>query len=177
MYFSSVTAPHWWSSNNSHGENSDAEGFSVSFGGTPLSQAALHGPADVVRTLLDAGATVETRHQCEIGTTPLNYSTHIPAGPFGKEAREAVVRTLLEYGASTETVRTDWANKGRTPLIVQASARYGLGIIRILLDKGANIEARDARGSTALSRAVKFGQVDNVRLLLECDADPSSVNL
>ena len=59
---------------------------------------------------------------------------------------------------------------------MMASELLGLRIIRILLDKGANIEARDAREKTALHRAVEYYQVKNVQLLLEHGADPKSVD-
>ena len=156
----------------SEGANVDAESYTHTprSGGTPLSQAVLGPHIGVIRILLDAGAKVETRRQCKTGMTTLNRAVHPPF------FNEAVVQVVLEHGASIEIARTDRPYQGRTRLIMMASELLGLSIIRILLDKGANIEARDAREKTALHRAVEYYQVKNVQLLLEHGADPKSVD-
>ena len=48
-----------------------------------------------------------------------------------------------------------------------------LEIVRALLKAGANINAREADGSTALMNAARYGCVDIVRLLLDWEADIS----
>ena len=40
-------------------------------------------------------------------------------------------------------------------------------VVRLLLDAGANLEARDQEGETPLSRAASFGQTETFQLLLE----------
>lgn len=57
--------------------------------------------------------------------------------------------------------------KGYTPLIL--AARYGTDpqIIQKLIEKGADIEAKDAYGMNALMRSAATGKADFVRLLVE----------
>jgi hypothetical protein len=66
----------------------------------------------------------------------------------------------------------------RTPLATAASA-YGrndgknsVEIARVLLERGARVDARDGDGVTALYHAVAFGKTNLVRFLLENGADP-----
>jgi hypothetical protein len=53
------------------------------------------------------------------------------------------------------------------------SSFYGLvEVAAALLDHGANIEARDAKGQTPLCRAVNCRQLPVVQLLMQRSADP-----
>ena len=55
---------------------------------------------------------------------------------------------------------------GSTPLIV--AAVYGqTEAARLLIEKGARVNARDNKGSTALLTAAFFGHTETVKLLLE----------
>ena len=49
-------------------------------------------------------------------------------------------------------------------------------IVKLLLDKGANINAKNFGGSTALIQAAMFGQVNVVELLLARGADINAVD-
>lgn len=156
----------------SKGANVDAESDQDFYGGTPLSQAAKGVHAGVVRVLLDAGAKVETEHQRKTGTTPLNMvAPHF----FGADL-ETIIQLLLERGANTEIASTDHHYKGCTPLMM-ARRSYHSNTFRLLLNKGANMEAKDKKGKTALYHAAENGSIDTVRLLLERGADQNSVDL
>jgi uncharacterized protein len=61
---------------------------------------------------------------------------------------------------------------GRTPMMV-ASLEGRVGVVLLLLDKGAAINVRDASGWTALYLACFKGHHPMVRLLLERGADPT----
>jgi hypothetical protein len=59
-----------------------------------------------------------------------------------------------------------------TPLVI-ASSKGHVGVVRVVLDKGAAINQRDPVGSTALFYACCGGRTPVVRLLLERGADPT----
>ena len=59
------------------------------------------------------------------------------------------------------------------PLIVSAAWGGQREIIRYLLSEGADIEAKDKYGGTALSRAAQMGHTETVRILLDAGANPN----
>ncbi|XP_041928622.1 poly [ADP-ribose] polymerase tankyrase-2 [Alosa sapidissima] len=64
---------------------------------------------------------------------------------------------------------------GRTPLMFAASLQESAGrskFIQMLLEKGADVNARDEQGRTALSLACELGHLDVVKLLVQFNADP-----
>lgn len=129
-------------------------------GATPLWIAAYHAndprgtftpedrPVQVIRALLDAGA--DLRLTSSDGTTPLmmaaglGRSTFAPIkrGPRSESAEEAVT-LLIEAGADVNAVNeADFA-------ALHGAAFRGLNeVLKILVDRGANINARDFRGRT-----------------------------
>ena len=50
---------------------------------------------------------------------------------------------------------------------------YGLDCMRLLLDRGADVNAVDHRGYTPLHGAAQFGNLEGLRLLLERGGDPN----
>lgn len=79
---------------------------------------------------------------------------------FTKEIAEV----LLDHGADVN------AGDSITPLIAAARAGHA-GMVSLLLDRGADIEARGEAGQTALMQAVRAGQMDIAVLLVERGAD------
>lgn len=156
------------------GARLDAESDFNSNGRTPLSNAAENMHVGVVRLLLDAGAKVETENQHKTGTTPLN--TVLSVRKIRSRDFETIVQMLLEHGADIEVPKNGRLD-ARTPLIMTACRPSCLTVLRLLLDKRANIEAKDTKAKTALYRAAECGAINNVRLLLERGADPKSVDL
>ena len=61
-----------------------------------------------------------------------------------------------------------------TPALSCAALGGNVEGVRLLLDKGADIEARDGSGATALMNAASANEVETVRLLLERGADRNS---
>jgi ankyrin repeat protein len=155
---------------------------------TALVYAARTGSIDAARALLDAGANVNqtTRY----GWTPLLAATQNANYQMGK--------FLIEHGADVNL-----ANKGGwTPLYLATDNRNieggdyptrkpdmdGLEYIKLLLDKGANPNARmiestetrtvftnqwlDEEGATAFLRASQSGDLVLMKLLLKHGADP-----
>lgn len=115
------------------------------YGDTPLMQAVLGRNEGVVKLLLDHGASVEARNTLD--KTPLMEA-------YNSE----VARWLILKGARVEA-RT---NTGQTALMLLAG---NTSTVRLLLDAGANPNAKDDRGRTALDYAQADKNPDAVQLL------------
>ena len=75
-------------------------------------------------------------------------------------------RTLLASGAAWPL----WA-RADAPLLVRAAQDGDMAALRRLLDAGVPVDARDARGRTALLAATHANRIDAARLLIERGAD------
>jgi ankyrin repeat protein len=104
----------------------------------PLNRAAAHGHSEIVRFLAEHGAVV---HSPDIGVTPLLTAAangHLPVVRYLVEEKKIPVDDLSRHMGS--------------PL--QASACNGhLEVVRYLVSKGANANARDSYGKTAIDMA------------------------
>ena len=129
---------------------------------TALHLASQRGHPEVVRLLLEAGASCDLA-ATDDGTTPLML-----AADFG---HLEVVRSLLEAGASCNQART---NDGTTSLILAAENGHSndhLEVVRLLLETRASIDlAATDDGTTPLMSATEYGHLNVVRLLLEARA-------
>jgi ankyrin repeat protein len=138
-------------------------------GWTALQFAARNGHLDVVKFLLankaDANAKTKT------GMTPLEVALAFSdsASPFARTTdtnHEAIAELLLANGAAVANQR----NGGITALHYAASA--GLtNVIVELLDRKADINAKDNSGRTPLDMAAQNRHMDVVDLLLARGAD------
>ena len=125
-----------------------------------LMAAVLFGDADMVAVLLKHGADVNR-------TGPAGTDALMWAAPDVKK-----VRLLLDHGAN---VNARSASE-RTPLIVAASFPRSVDLLRLLLDRGADLRAKDRAGADALSLAVRSADVDVVRFLVEKGLDPNALS-
>ena len=124
---------------------------------TPLMMAAFAGHAKTVALLLDAGA--DPNQAPGAAQTPLAI-----AAAWG---HEDVVNLLLARGASPSV------NDHDPPLV--SAARGGIAsakLLRRLIDAGADVNAADSEGVTAIMVARDAGRRDLVLLLLRAGARP-----
>ncbi len=103
-------------------ENPKAVNLRGPGGSTPLMYAALYGDPESVRALLESGADPNLRN--DSGTTALMWAV----------SDIEKTRLLLDHKAEVNARSAD----GRTPLIIAASQRGSSGVVRMLLDRGAD---------------------------------------
>ena len=135
--------------------------------GTELLIAADRGELEKVKSLLKAGADVETRDTRERtkGCTPLLVAASVGHAP--------VVEALLDAGAEIEAVdnAADGQHVWRRPALVRAARAGALEVVRLLLARGARIESKDRRGSTALLLACESRHPEVAAELIRAGAD------
>lgn len=119
---------------------------------TPLMIAAAEGHPDTVRTLINAGAAVDTANQH--GRTALMFAA--------KYGFDDIVLALVEKGADVNLVPND--EEGLSALM--AASFWGRkGVVAILLKNGADINAKSKTGMTSLDYALKGEHADVVTCL------------
>lgn len=146
----------------SHGAAIDAADES---GQTPLHVVSQDGLAGMVQLLLSLGADHEAK-QAYRDMTPLHLAT--------MEGHHQAAKVLLEFGADPNTPATGEKGSfaGVYPLHLTCNY-YGSrpDIASLLLDHGANVDAVDAEGATALHEAASQGCADMIELLIGAGAD------
>ncbi len=132
-------------------------------GETVLSLAAGANALDAARYLLEQGAEVNARDEWS-GWTPLHAAAH--AG------HPQMLRLLLDHGADIEA-RTSGHLTTPLHMVVISCRRDFEACARLLLDRGAQVNASDAAGDTPLMEAARRRSATPalVRLLLERGAD------
>jgi ankyrin repeat protein len=128
-------------------------------GEAPLHWPAHNGHAEIVELLLDAGADIEADEIGLYGGKPLHWAS---------EHEPTTVELLLKRGAdvNSRNVKADSDNYGFTPLIMNATQRNDCAeAAELLLGAGAEIDATDAKGRTALDHAVEKGRPRIAELL------------
>jgi ankyrin repeat protein len=120
-------------------------------GDTPLHWPAHNNHVEIVALLMDAGACIEADETNCYGGKPLHWaSEHAPAA----------VELLLQRGAdvNSRNVKADSPFYGVTPLIMNATQRNDCSeVTELLLAAGADINATDAAGKTALAHVLERG--------------------
>lgn len=119
---------------------------------TPLSQACVSGSAALVELLLKAGANPNT--PIATGETPLMTCS--------KTGSVEAVQALIAHDAA---VNAKEPVQNQTALMWAAAERHS-GVVKILIDAKADLQARTKRGFTALHFAAREGDQDSIRVLL-----------
>ena len=140
------------------------EGFSIRTrrddGETVLSLAAAAGSAELVKFALAQGVPADGADM--LGLTPLMHAV--------KNAHPEIAELLI--AAKADPLLHD--RYGMTALMhaaAQTEAAASGKMAKMLLAAGANVDQTDKYGSTALMYAVRCGNVETIRILLDGKAD------
>ena len=131
----------------------------VDFAGfTPLIHASANRNLEAIRLLLAKGADAKVRsgdgsfQKVKAGTIALGMWTPLTAAV--SLASPELVKTLLDAGVGINVPDV----RGMTPLMLAvATDRQNIDVIRLLIARGADVNAKSAAGETALDWAVKTG--------------------
>ncbi len=121
---------------------------------TPLVTAAVNGHADIARRILATGQA-DINKRDKLGRTPIFL-----AMLFQNEeiAKDMLAAETLDISCQD--------NQGRT-LLSYAAHRGELSLARIMLQKGAAVNAVDNQGETPLDKAIAKGSMEVVEVILE----------
>lgn len=123
---------------------------------TPLIQAIKYKQTDIINYLLENNADVNLA---------LGYSTPLTEAMYDEE----LVRKLIDLGAD---VNLGAELTGFTPLMASLN---NIAIAELLIEKGADIEAKDDDDINALVYASTYNNEEMVKFLLEKGADANTV--
>lgn len=154
----------------------DEEGLSA------LTLAVMYGRLEIARALIQRGAKVDKSDK--YGNTPLIFAAYlgnIPItdllvksganvnainiygdSPLLKSDRPAITAKLVNAGG-----RPALENKSGLSPLLRCVQKGQTDSVKLLLDKGANLEADDERGRAPLAIAAMAGHLDTLELLLE----------
>jgi ankyrin repeat protein len=140
--------------------NINAGGF---VGTTALNLAAGHANLAAVKLLLDKGADVNVANVSEFrvknGLIALSRLTALMSAP---ESSPEVMEALIKAGANVNAKDV----RGMTPLMLAvATDSPNPRTVRLLLDRGADVEVKSTDGERAIDWAKKFNHPEILRLL------------
>jgi hypothetical protein len=107
----------------------------------------------MVQQLLDYGSDPNQEYgTCSYSIRPLHF--------YAERGNVVAMRVALDNGAEVDPDGFPWS-----PL--HEAAKYSIEAVRLLLEYGADLKARDLSGDTPAHSAAERGRTDIVRLLLE----------
>lgn len=149
------------------GENpNQKDGF---YGTTPLMMAAIKGNADSAMALLIKGADPNARLARSMVVQIGESSGGIRRTPWGIYPVGGVVKgnyCIMYFKGIDSWRQSSVKGEGVTPLIAAALHSHS-GVVKVLLEHGANVDFTDGDGKTALDWATIIGNTDIVNLLQE----------
>lgn len=140
-------------------------------GSTPLILAAESDNVAILKVLLQHGANIELANRQE--------ETALTAAAFNdkSDAVEALLERTNDFKARDQAL---FAAIRTSPVVISGDDRglpshfadlSGVKTVKLLIERGANIEARGEMGDTPLIRATGFAQPDIVKYLLDQGAN------
>ena len=139
-------------------ENNADTSVQDSSGATPLHEAVRYGNVEIAKALLNSGANVNARDN--LGKTPVMLI-------LPKEKTAELYKLLISF-------RADLTQKdmfGDTVLHTASMLNVGANTFGILIDGGADVDARNKEGVTPLAIAVQKNDLETVKLLTASGAD------
>ena len=125
---------------------------------TPLALACTNGSALVVAKLLQAGADPNASPN---GESPLMVAA--------RTGDLETVKVLLAHGAATNAVESE---RGQTALM-WAAAEAHPAVVKLLIEQGADVQARAKGGFTPVLFGVRKGDKESVAALINAGASPN----
>lgn len=133
-------------------------------GRTPLHLAAYNGMPQVAKTLIS--------RRVSVNAATIDGSTPLHSAAIGIKNNKILIKQLLSKGADINSGR---GSTSGTPLI--QAARYGNAeIAEMLIKHGADVNATDASGNTALHIAALFGRLKYANVILKNNPDVNAKN-
>ncbi|HEV2949975.1 MAG TPA: ankyrin repeat domain-containing protein [Gemmataceae bacterium] len=152
-------------------------------GWTLLCHAALHGHTEVIRLLIERGADVRLNK-------PIHYAGQrghreicrllVDAGAVdhlvGSENEQAVAAYRAMYRFDAEGLEDLLGKKpelaqvrqvGGSTMLHEAATHGAIQIMKVLIQAGAELDAKNEAGQTALDRAVIHNQIEAARFLID----------
>jgi uncharacterized protein len=129
----------------------------IADGTTALHWAVRAGDLAMVESLLSAGADAKAKDR--YGLTPVSLAC--------SNANAVILKKLLDAGADPNSPDP----QGTTALMIAARTDGGTDAVKLLLERGAAVNARDAVQSSALLWAVRSNHPEVVDLLIHHDAE------
>lgn len=165
----------------------------------PAGRTALHLAADaghkaMVELLLKGGANVNARDR--IGRTPLfdavdrgylavaqvllangadaNAASNMKTTPL-HQAVSSGSKALIDLLLANQADLNAQPGQDSTPLMAAVTLARKQDIVRLLLEKGADVQRKTKQGSTALTLSIQQGSAEITELLLAHGADPNVI--
>jgi ankyrin repeat protein len=129
-----------------------------------LHEAVRAGDIAVVQSVIESGANV---NESDTWGTPLAVAV--------SKGSDKIVRLLIDAGADIEGATSRGAG-GEHPLHLAATRTSAASIAKLLISRGAQLDARDAAGRTPLIAAVLADNVEVAEMLLAAGADLETVD-
>uniref|UniRef100_A0A6C0JX86 Uncharacterized protein n=1 Tax=viral metagenome TaxID=1070528 RepID=A0A6C0JX86_9ZZZZ len=137
---------------------------------TPLMHAAMNGNLDIVQLLLDEGANINAR---DIEKKDALMHAIENGNP---EVKDVVYRDHTNRNLNMLQLLRDTKGKEKSELIRAIKIKY-IGIVQLLLNKVADINAKDRNGRTPLMHAAMNGNLEIVKLLLDEGANINAIDI
>ncbi len=134
-------------------------------GRTALMEAASNGHNATVVALIDS-KKVDVNKKDKYGNTALITFANHPSDTVGDPAFDAAAKALID---ATGKKNLDYSLKDGTTALIAAARSGNRDLVKALNVAGANLNAQDNKGRTALMFAAKAGDKWTVRFLLDKD--------